>query len=50
MTGALLLYGAGQFKEAKELVQTLASREVARSALEKLVINYLRLSDFTLPN
>jgi hypothetical protein len=48
MRGALLLYGAGQFKDAYEVVQTLASRAVAQTALETLVRAYLRLPDFSL--
>jgi hypothetical protein len=43
MTGALLLYGAGQFEDAQEVVQTLASRAVAQTALETLVRARLRL-------
>jgi hypothetical protein len=48
MKGALLLYGAGQFEDAQELVRTLRSRGIARTALEAHARAYLRLPDFSL--
>jgi len=48
MKGALLLYGAGQFDDAKEVVRTLASRAVAESALLVHARAYLRLPEFSL--
>jgi hypothetical protein len=48
MNGALLLFGAGQFDDAQEVVRTLASWEVAETALEARAKAYLKLRDFSL--
>jgi hypothetical protein len=48
MKGALLLYGTGQFDDAKEVVRALASRAVAEAALQEEARAYLGLPEFSI--
>ena len=48
LKGALLLYGLGQFDDAGEVIRTLASREIAKAALERQAREFLGLPEFSL--
>jgi hypothetical protein len=48
MKGAMLLYGSGQFDDAREVARTLESRVIARTALERHARRYLGLPELSL--
>lgn len=48
LRGALLLYGAGQEDDARDLATVLGSPTVLKKGLEHLARQYLRLDEFTL--
>ncbi len=50
LRGALLLYGSGQLEDAQEVTRTLASREIARAALERHAKRFLQVPELSLPD
>ncbi len=48
LRGALLLYGNGQFDDARDLVGLLGSKTILKNALEVIVRKYLKLPAFSL--
>jgi hypothetical protein len=48
LRGALLLYGTGQYSDARDLAAVLSSSSVLKKALETLAGHYLKLEGFLL--